>query len=238
MTDFFICDLDEVNMNNVRENCFSYLFEKNYDAEVYGFSDIDSAKDNISKTNILLSCFVECGEPIDRLIDSIRAVNKDNYVVIMANDVDDVIKYTNPVIRPVGCLFRPASESHVRRILDEIESATLNSGNNQIISFKIKSKEYYVNCENVIMIEAANKKIILYTDSQEFEFYDSMDNLVQKLPKYFFRVHKSYIVNMYKVKEVDYKNMEITLEDELVADLSRSNKSEFMAYMTAYKEAT
>ena len=88
------------------------------------------------------------------------------------------------------------------------------------------------------MIEAANKKIILYTDSQEFEFYDSMDNLVQKLPKYFFRVHKSYIVNMDKVKAVDYKNMEITLEDELVADLSRSNKSEFMGYMTTYKEAT
>ncbi|MBQ9233430.1 MAG: LytTR family transcriptional regulator DNA-binding domain-containing protein [Lachnospiraceae bacterium] len=183
-----------------------------------------------------MSCFIECGEPIEKLIDNIRNANKDNYVVIMANDIEDIVKYTTPMIRPVGCMFRPASKKHIGHIIDQIENACSKETDNHIITFKIKSKEYYVNCNNVIMIEAANKKIILYTESQEFEFYDSMDRIMNKLPDYFYRTHKSYVVNMKKIIEVDYKSMEIYLEDELVADLSRSNKPGFMERQERFKE--
>ena len=86
------------------------------------------------------------------------------------------------------------------------------------------------------MFEAVSKKIVLYTAVQEYEFYDSITNIMNQLPESFFRCQKSYIVNLAMVRQVDYKEMLISLEDNLCASLSRNVKNEVAHRMEKYKK--
>lgn len=232
MTDLIICDSNKENMEQIKNVSFNYYFEKNYEAEVFGFSKIEDAREMIKNQSLLTTCFIECGEPLKALIKDIRNNNKDNYVVIMVNNIQELIEYTTPYIRPAGCLFRPAIPKDIKTMIATIaEDMDDMQEDVNMFTFKIKSREYYVDCRNIILFEAANKKVVLYTDCQEFEFYDSLDAIVSRLPDYFFRTHKSYVINLRQIEEINYKDMEIRLKDELVADLSRNYKGSFVEIM-------
>ena len=237
MIDFLVCDTEADEMENVHDACFNYCFQKNYDAEVYGFDNVSEADDYISKQSMKIACRLACGTPVDELIDDIREQNPSNYVVLIAQNLMEIVKYTTPVVRPVGCLLKPVKAEDVHGVIDSIAADLNDDDKNQgIFQFKIRSREYYVDCSQIIMFEAVSKKIVLYTAVQEYEFYDSITNIIGRLPESFFRCQKSYIVNMTMVREVDYKEMLITLEDNLSASLSRNVKAEFAERMERYKK--
>lgn len=213
-------------------------FKKNYDVEVYGFNDVSEADDYITKQSMKLACMLACGTPVDELIGSIREQNPSNYVVLIAHNITEIVKYTTPVVRPAGCLIKPVKAEDVHNVIDSI-AADLKENEDRdqgIFQFKIRSREYYVDCSQIIMFEAVSKKIVLYTAVQEYEFYDSITNIMNQLPESFFRCQKSYIVNLAMVRQVDYKEMLISLEDNLCASLSRNVKNEFAHSMEKYKK--
>lgn len=238
MIDFLVCDTETDAMENVHDACFNYCFQKNYDVEVYGFNDVSEADDYITKQSMKLACMLACGSPVDELIGSIREQNPSNYVVLIAHNITEIVKYTTPVVRPAGCLIKPVKAEDVHNVIDSI-AADLKENEDRdqgIFQFKIRSREYYVDCSQIIMFEAVSKKIVLYTAVQEYEFYDSITNIMNQLPESFFRCQKSYIVNLAMVRQVDYKEMLISLEDNLCAGLSRNVKNEFAHRMEKYKK--
>ena len=237
MIDFLVCDTEVDDMESVHEICFNYCFQKNYDVEVYGFKDIKSAKNYISRQSMKIACMLECGTPVDELVVDIRRQNPSNYVVLIAKSLTEIVKYTTPLVRPAGCILKPINPRDIQNIIDSIAvDLEETDEDNRIFQFKIRSREYYVDCNQIIMFEAVNKKIVLYTALQEYEFYDSITNIIEQLPDSFIRCQKSYIVNMAKVKEVNYKDMLIILEYNLSASLSRNVKTEFSEKLETYKK--
>jgi DNA-binding LytR/AlgR family response regulator len=146
------------------------------------------------------------------------------------------MKYTTPLVRPAGCLLKPVKREDVCYAIDSVIQDMRNGEEkSDVFQFKIRSREYYLDCEQIIMFEAACKKIVLYTDVQEYEFYESINHIMEVLPSYFVRSHKSYIINMHRVLEVNYKELTILLENNLVANLSRNLKNDFSEKINNYK---
>ena len=73
-----------------------------------------------------------------------------------------------------------------------------------------------------MLIEVQSKKIKFHTDSQIFEFYDSLESVMNSAPDYFLRIHRSYVVNANYIKEVNYKERTLLMKDESQIFFSRN----------------
>ena len=53
-------------------------------------------------------------------------------------------------------------------------------------------------------------KVIFHTDTRDYETYSSFTKISGMLPYNFVRCHKSYIVNLSKITDIDFIDNEIT----------------------------
>ena len=110
-----------------------------------------------------------------------------------------------------------------KKIIDEISTI--------YDSFFVKDKNRLVQVfvNDIIYIEAINDYVQLLTDSKKYMFLASLKSFEKKLPKINFkRVHRSFIVNKYKIIEVD--EYVISVKDKNIP-ISRNNKAEFMNWI-------
>lgn len=68
------------------------------------------------------------------------------------------------------------------------------------ISVVCADRTVYINTEDVVYIETYNRGSRVYTDKQVLETHQSIGQYEKKLPA-FFRIHKSYLVNVNRIQE-------------------------------------
>ncbi len=68
-----------------------------------------------------------------------------------------------------------------------------NKGERQIIPYT-----------NIMYLESRSKKIYVIVGNKEYSYYDTLDNLENKLGSEFIRCHRSYIVSRYYIKKFNY----------------------------------
>ncbi|MCL6272558.1 LytTR family DNA-binding domain-containing protein [Muricauda sp. 2012CJ35-5] len=91
-----------------------------------------------------------------------------------------------------------------------------------------------IKCEDIIWIEAYGDYSKIHTESQVYLSNYGITDLEEKLnPKLFLRVHRSSIINMEKVKELNKygKSYDVTMENGQIVRVSRG-------YMEAIKRIT
>lgn len=108
-----------------------------------------------------------------------------------------------------------------------VESLKNESVEKVIIPVNGEQKVLYLN--EILAIEAQESYSVLhcidtkkYMVSKNLKHYESiLENTV------FFRCHKSWLINKEKIKSYSKKNLEITLENDLTAKLSKYKKADF-----------
>ena len=85
----------------------------------------------------------------------------------------------------------------------------------------MKKRKIYIN--EIKWIEALGDYVKLITNDKSFVILSTMKAFENELPKNFFlRIHKSYIVNLKKVRRYDSKYVEI---EKMKLPLSRTRKT-------------
>ncbi len=223
MLDIYILENNAEMYKQLKELCFSYLMEKNYEAEIYKFI---SEKIPVSAALFIL----ELNEETETLSRIIHSKNNKNYIVALLNDIRELKKAVTPGISPSGLLINPCGKTDVETVLDEIYSDHMRCNTYSkelgLFVFKQKAKEYSIPFEKIILFESRNKKIIVRTEIQEFEFYDTLDSVLKSVPDCFMKIHKSFIVNLTRVVSADYGAMAIEFDDGTAAFISRTYKNE------------
>ena len=77
-------------------------------------------------------------------------------------------------------------------------------------------------------------KLIFHTSSRDYETYSSFNKIQETLPKNFTRCHKSYIVNLNNINDVDPVTLTISLNDNSFCNIGPKYKKEFMEVMKNY----
>ena len=99
-----------------------------------------------------------------------------------------------------------------------IEKARLFSGldkameylNNSYVEIYLKNCGEYtkIAVNDICYIKRENRKVILVTQSNEFETTEKLEELHQKLPHtFFYSVHKSFLINLHYVTKYSYKEV-------------------------------
>ena len=83
--------------------------------------------------------------------------------------------------------------------------------------------------ENTIrFIKKEGMKVIFHTDTRDYETYGSFSKISDMLPYNFVRCHKSYIVNMAKITDIDITNNLISFNNNDQCFIGPKYKDDFM----------
>jgi len=120
---------------------------------------------------------------------------------------------------------------HLLRMYDNLISRQGHLSCIQKILVKESKKIFMVPVQEVYYIEASGDYIRIHLKNKSHLVNESLDNIQAQLnPKEFFRIHRSFIVNVQYIKEfVPHFNSEyfIILENDAQVKLSRSYKDQF-----------
>lgn len=86
---------------------------------------------------------------------------------------------------------------------------------------------------NILYIKYENRKVVLVTKLNEHIIKSSFDEICEKLPQtFFYRVHKSFFVNMHYIENYTYK--EIILSNNSRISIAPSHRKDFRKYWFDY----
>lgn len=105
---------------------------------------------------------------------------------------------------------------------------------NDYILINNKSSIEKIEINKIIYIESNKRKIKIKTIDSEYEMYEKLDNVYEKIKKFgFMKSHRSYIINMHYIKKIEVKDITTTMGD--IIPISRGKvdevKNNFINYL-------
>ena len=80
-----------------------------------------------------------------------------------------------------------------------------------------------------------NQKCIIRTINENYEIISTLNEMLKKLGDLFFKTHKSCIVNISNIKEINYKENSITFTNgNIIYLLASKRKKELKEYVSNY----
>ncbi len=149
--------------------------------------------------------------------------------VFLSSNTDDIILSKAAKENPMSYLLKPININHLKTTLKIIFAQNKKSDNRFLFvkngHFKVK-----INIDTLIYLQSSHPYTILYSIDKKFTIRDSMQNILDMLPKdEFIKIHKSYAVN--KSKVVECTSSKITLNDILHLPVGRLYKKEVMEFI-------
>lgn len=121
-------------------------------------------------------------------------------------------------------ILKPYTTQKVSKILDDVLEEIRLQEDCYLAIFQ-KSGTYKLNLNDTLYFISDRRLIHAITATKDFEFYEKMDDLEQRLPEYFIRIHQRYLVNLNYITST--KDTSVFLND-IELPISRSHKQNFL----------
>ena len=132
----------------------------------------------------------------------------------------------------IGFLTKPVDKDILSSILDKLQTS-LDQDKQSLFCIVGKSDSISVPISSIFYLESNAHRALIYTDTENYSLYERLSTLKERLPSCFLACHKSYIVNMNKIKRIEKKV--IILENLTEIPISKSQyatvKQTYFRYM-------
>ncbi|MBR3162171.1 MAG: response regulator transcription factor [Bacilli bacterium] len=124
------------------------------------------------------------------------------------------------------------------RLSKTIKYAVKNINNRRTLSFDYNHNSYRLSIKDILYIEKLpenQKCVIVMEDGNKYEIISSITKLKDRLGANFYQSHKSCLVNVEKIKRINYPEGSITFQDnQTLYLLSHRNKKGLKEYVANY----
>lgn len=233
MLNFVICD-DNLNILDKFSSILENIFLKhNYDAEIgLKTSDIDELLDYIddNKTDVLiLDINLKSDKSGLEVAAKVRERNKNIYIIFTTAHLEYAMmaykfKTFDYIAKPVTY---DRLEETVVRLFEDINGLPKKY-------IKIDKNKTIIDVNDVLYIKRDGMKLVFHAKSRDYETYSSFNKIMLVLPTYFARTHKSFIVNLNNVANVDYVAGIIYFNDGSTCDIGPKYKNDIMEEVKKY----
>jgi DNA-binding LytR/AlgR family response regulator len=191
---------------------------------------------------ILMDIFIDGQYDGVELAELIQA-RKDIAVLFITSQTDALSFNRASRTQPVGFLLKPFSDLQLQRsiqlALDKVEASdidtpdALNATDNTKVDkagiyIKKKQKLVNVNFADIFYIQSDGRYCRIHTEMNMYLIRSSMKDLKKRLPEnIFIKCHRSYLVNLSKIKSIDLENDFVVLQ-EMKVPLSRREKENLL----------
>lgn len=174
-----------------------------------------------------------------KMAEKLRSDHSSAYITLISDQTISPVKYIRPSIQPDSLMIKPLDEKQLSDVMGEAVSAYIRrldtADENSVFIAESKGERNLIEYSRILFFEARERKVFLSTEREEYGFYDSLEELEQRLDENFLRCHRSYIVNTRRIVRVEISGSRIVLDDGTELPLSRSYKPAFREYLNRRK---
>lgn len=163
-------------------------------------------------------------------------LKKDSFIIILTSSLEESIRIGTKVFRLTDRGLQrleyneEAEEEVEEKEASDTEDETIYQQRFEKISAKSDDKFILFDPLEIDFVETRDRQTILHVNNEEFISTVSMKDIETRLHIYgFFRCHRSYLVNLQRVREVvvwSKNSYSLTLENEKTVPLSKSRYGE------------
>lgn len=237
MIEVVIVDDLEYFRNTIKEVIINEFNKRNIKIKVFQFEKYDKGFWKTTKSSNNYKLFILDIEVPGNIngIDAARKIREfDTKSDILFITAYDTIKYKNLIlfstIKPLSFLNKKNLKMDLINKISYIEK-TVNKNQNQetekMLIFRNRSNNYQLIEKNIDFFEVnkINHKLIVYLIDSIIEIDITIQKIEELLDdKYFFKIHRSCIINLSNIKQVNYKTNCITFYSENYTKLLSRNK--------------
>ncbi|MFQ6791402.1 MAG: LytR/AlgR family response regulator transcription factor [Thomasclavelia sp.] len=174
---------------------------------------------------------------IDTIIDGINSIE---IAGIINNTIEgaQIIyisqnnKYISDIFRYDPCYYIQIDE--LNKYLGLAINKALNRIRNQKGNLIVKNhgESILININGIRYLERNVRISVIHVVNKNYTTYESFDSLLQRLPDYFLKCHKSYIVNLKYVTA--YRHNIFVLKDGINIPISRTYEKSIKCFLKSY----
>lgn len=228
-----ICDNDTASMQQLEKNIQNFFRCHLLKCpEITCYSDGKSLLSDPYDKDIL---FLDINMPDNSGIDigvKMKRQNKNIIIFIITSFYD----YLDDAMRLqiFRYLIKPLDEDRLFKNLKE--AVYLYNAMTVRIPIETKNQVITVNSSDIIMVEAKEREVVVYTLSKEYHTIRTIRHWVEQLPKnLFFQTHRSYLVNFQHVSSFDHSLVHLN-DHRYSAYLTRRKYTDFKTAYFFYLE--
>lgn len=169
------------------------------------------------------------------LTKELRQISPSAYIILIASPKISPVTYMRPSIGAESLMLKPLDEKQIQEVLKEALGTYIERfyrpDDSKVFVLENKGERNLIDYENIYFFEAREKRVYLNTDTEEFAFYDTLDELTERLSDGFIRCHRSFLVNKSKIEKVFLSQNRLLLEEDFEIPLSRSYKPVLKEYL-------
>lgn len=189
------------------------------------------------REDIVDAIFLDINMPDINGIDFVKTLVTPPIIVFTTAYADYAVEGFK--VNAVDYLLKPFGLDEFRRAAEKVRvqyeqregNSTAVADEDDSLFFKTDYKIVRVNVSSISCIEGMSEYLKLHMDGNvdPLVILLSMKKLEGRLPSYFMRVHKSYIINLRKIREVDRGR--VLMEDGTLIPVGDMYKEAFQAYL-------
>jgi len=145
--------------------------------------------------------FVDIQMPELSGIQLMQMFNRDNYFIVTTAYADYALESYD--YRVVDYLLKPISFDKFHKSVQKFtDFVTLETHTHLFV--KVDGRQVKINPKDIIFIEGLSDYIRIHLPNERLIVLDNLKDFINKLPsKEFMRIHKSYIIQLDKIKSID-----------------------------------
>ncbi|CAH1058331.1 LytTR family transcriptional regulator DNA-binding domain-containing protein [Paenibacillus pseudetheri] len=169
-----------------------------------------------------------------RILDDL---SQEKQILILTSNLEDALISCDTIYRLNESGFHPLDIRDIEEDKQELRKQDETNITLQKISTKRNDKVILFNPPEIDFIESVEGSILVHVDGENYDCALTLTELEQRLLNFgFFRCHRSYIVNLQKVREIitwtkNSYSLRLNTGKDAVVPLSRSKLSELKALL-------
>lgn len=227
MLNFVLCDDNKIILDKLSKMLESIFIQHNYEAKVaftcHTAEDLMNYLQSNSADVLFLDIKLDSHTSGLDLANQIRKNNKNLYLIFTTGHLEYALLAYQ--VKTFDYLTKPISlerlEQTINRLFDDMQTSSTRFI--RIGTTKILAKE-----KDIYYIKKDGMKLIYHASYRDYESYISFSKILPLLPQNFVRCHKSYIINLNAVRNLDLLNNLIFFDSNIYCPIGPKYKNYIM----------
>jgi len=228
MLNFVICDDNQNAINRFIKMLESIIIKHNLDGQISFSTTIPTELLSYIENNHIDVAILDIDFKNEKtsglkIAEEIRKRNKNTYIIFITAHLEfGLIAYK---YKTFDYIAKPITlerlEDTILRLFEDIKE-----DNEKYV--RLNNNKTIIPENNIKFIQKDGMKLVFHTDTRDYTTYNSFNKIGSNLPKQFVRCHKSYIVNLKKISDIDVSNNVITFSNHDKCYIGPKYKNSFM----------
>lgn len=240
MLRFIVCEDNKDFLGRLCNVINKVMMPYNFEYKISKFNNYNEEVEEVIKRKNEQKIYVldiELGDVSGlEIASTIREYDLDSVIIFVTshNEYKNDIFYS----RLIALDYIPKDQLWMERFESTIRYTVRAINKRRVLAFRFNSNSYRVPLDDITYIEKVqdNQKCLINTESgDQFEIITTISGLTDKLGPSFFQSHKSCIVNIDKIKSINYAESEITFyNNDIIYLLSTRKRKDLREYVSNY----